>query len=323
VQFDLSICVPHFAAEPEMLQRSLATAVEASPGTAGAEIVLLPTDHRAAEAADRLVLPREVRVVRPSRPLTLVENWNRCLTCSTGRLIHILHDDDALDARFYESILGLESRFPSAALFATAIRDVATAPILPDEREAELLVGAAAAHFFLADDRHGCGNVVMSRAVVDAAGNFSDAYPYGPDEEAYLRWAAHGGVAFDPRPLYLVTTHAEQARRRTWVERDFGDLYARSRVEGAAALGEEAIGLSYSSTARRLTSTALDVADAFGGTHATDILRAADRLPLERRERIRVAVARAVVRSRLLLALARSRRSLWFSIHLVATASGY
>ena len=193
----------------------------------------------------------------------MASSWNRCLSASRGALVHILHADDALAPGFYTTILSLAERHPQRSLYATGYGLLDDAPPTSgrtDGRDALLLTGEAAGRFILAGERHCCGSVVISRHVFQVSGGFRDEYPYGPDEEAYLRYAAAGGLAFYPRPLYRERKHAKQGRIGAWKNSDFVATYLAGRIDGARHFGDAVVRIAKHSTARRVISLAVTLA---------------------------------------------------------------
>ena len=305
----LSVCIPTAGRSWAVVAQALGSAQAAAlPGT---EILLAP------QGSDppRERVPAGVRVLPPIPEAGLVENWNRCLTESQGRLIHILHDDDLVTPGFYEAIVEMERRFPEASLYATGMTyflgDAGrTSRRAPAGSPPERFEGAAAARLILAGNAHCCGSVVISRRVVRALGPFDPAFPYCPDEEAYLRFASLGGIVVDRRRLYLERVWPGQLRYRTWERPDFVPTYFAARVQGAARYGDEirerARRAAANVTLKVITSNLLD-----GRIEAADRnLRELLALYPRATELRRYGRMRAGRRSRFLRGLARARRSL-------------
>jgi hypothetical protein len=137
---------------------------------------------------------------------------------------------------------------------------------------------------------------------------FRDEFGYCPDEEAYLRYAARGGLAFSLAPLYLVRTHPAQTRRSTWRRDDFVRVYFASRRTGAEQYDAETVRFAESSSARRVISLAVTLAVA-GETRvaAKRLDDLADVYPTCARSP-RWWLAKGAVRVRALRAIARMRR---------------
>jgi hypothetical protein len=290
-----------------MVQECVDSAAQQLPS--GSELTILPNGSRAVETVSAVRLPPNARIVPSYEELDLVANWNRCLDEAAGSLIHILHDDDAVAPGFYSTVLNLSRRFPDAGLYATT-----AAPLVPAPDAARapsggdvLLEGIDAARFFLIDDRHACGNVVMKRDVIAREGGFLTEFSYCCDEEAYLRWAAVGGVGLNPAPLYRNRVHPGQTRYSDWLRTDFVDLYLGSRATGASRLGPEAFELAVKSSEQRVVSVAITLA--LAGNDADSQLRLRElSAALKPRQSRRARLAMLACRSRVVLRSLQLRR---------------
>jgi glycosyltransferase involved in cell wall biosynthesis len=307
----LSVCIPVYRKPPETVQVAIDSAARQLPS--GSELLLLPDGRSALDVVDQLRLPDGTRVVASEERLGLVGNWNRCLTSSDGSLVHILHDDDAVAPGFYDAILFLAHRYPEASLYATAARalrgEISTAG-LDLMHHSFLLEGESAARFLLEEGDHNCGSVVLTRRAVEREGPFRSEFDYCPDEEAYLRYAAVGGLAVTPAPLYLGGTHPAQASYATWRRADFVQVFIASRVEGARFYGDAMMELAGQSSARGVISLAISLAAAGETRLALNRLDDLAEVYPPSRRWLRYRVARVVLRSRVLLRAFRFRRRL-------------
>jgi hypothetical protein len=305
--FVLSVCIPCYSAPAEMVQESVDSAAAQLP--AGSELVVLPNGRRAVETVSAVRLPPEARVVPSHEELDLVTNWNRGLEEAAGSLVHFLHEDDAVAPGFYSTVLDLWRRHPDAGLYATTSTQLTSTSPPPSAPSGDgaLLQGLDAARFFLVDDRHACGNVVMKGDVIAREGGFLPEFSHCCDEEAFLRWAAAGGVALHPAPLYRNRVHMGQSRYSSWMRSDFVQLYLGSRIEGARRLGQEAVELAVSSSERRVVSVAITLA--LAGHEAESQLRLRElSAALEPRRSRRAQLARLACRSRVMLRFLHLRR---------------
>ena len=305
----LSICIPCYSSPREMVQESIESAAAQLPD--GAELIVLPNGPDAIEVVGTLSLPPSARVEPSSDVLDLVSNWNRCLDAANGALIHFLHEDDAVAPGFYRAILSAAERFPDAAIYSTASQAYDAPLPSPEALNAEpaLFEGLDAARFLLVDDRHSCGNIVLTRRVVEERGGFLQEYAYSVDEEAYLRYAAAGGIGFHPAPLYRNRVHPGQVRYASWLRPEFVREFVGGRIEGARAFGSEARALAERTSIDRIVSALVTVALAGYRDEAVAQLEELERFLRPARSR-RVRVAKAVCRSRAALALVRLRRRL-------------
>lgn len=244
-----------------MLQTAIDSAAMQLP--AGSELLIFPNGLEALAASDSVTMPGEVRVFPSEKHLSQVANWNRCLAESQGKLIHLLHADDAVAPGFYQAVLDLVERYPKAALYATGFSPMEEGTLASKQShdgETQLLTGETAARSILAGGRHCCGSVVISSWSVRKHGPFRDEYLYGPDEETYLRYAATGGLAFETRRLYRERAHIKQTRNPTWLEDDFVATYLKGRTDGARLYGEAITQFAKETTARRVISVAMTLA---------------------------------------------------------------
>jgi hypothetical protein len=259
----LSVCIPYYGKSADVVEQAIESAHASLPDRS--ELLVFPDGEEAAKELGLISLPSGVRVLPSTTRLGLVANWNRCLGLSAGQLVHLLHDDDVVAPGFFRAILELRARFSQAALYATGVVELnedesETAARSKQPQEPFYVEGAEAARFILEDARYSAGSVVLSRRAIDSAGLFRAEFPYCPDEEALLRYAREGGIAFDSARLYRVRTHERQTRFSTWRRPDFVATYVRSRIEGAAGFGPSVVELASDSSARRVISVAVSLA---------------------------------------------------------------
>jgi hypothetical protein len=302
----LSVCIPCYRADGDLIVAAAQSAAAALRD--GCELLVFASGPSTA-IVHELPLPAETRIVASDRPLTLVENWNRCLTDTTGSLVHILHSDDLVAAGFYATILDLAERFPQAALYATATgQPGAGAGAELNGADGVHLPPREAAAFFLVDERHSCGNVVLTRRAFEQRGAFDPAFSSCPDEEAYLRYAAAGGLGFSPKPLYLERSHGLQERFSAWQRPEFVDEYFLARMVGARHLDQETEALAVTSTERSIVSVAVALADAGLRPSAEHVLHELTRINADSSRAWRVRLARLACRRPLVLRLLSIRR---------------
>jgi hypothetical protein len=299
----ISVCIPT-AGKPFQIVQETADQVSLELD-AIAELLVAPQGASGAATARQLHLPPRARVLEPLAAPGIPANWNRCIRESKGELIHLLHDDDLVEAGFYAAIQSLANFFPHAAFYATGSTGHRQLP-----RGPQAATGARAARLLL-EDRFSCGSIVINRRILETSSVFDPAFPFCPDEEAYLRLAAQGGFAYDPRQLYRERSSPLQERRRSWHEPRFVDTYFEARTRGAMYFGEETVELARATTKRRVIGVALSVAlagDRQTAIHHLDRLLLL--LPSRHRRGWRMRVARHAVVSNPFLRLVRLRRQL-------------
>ncbi|MGH3134030.1 MAG: glycosyltransferase family 2 protein [Gaiellaceae bacterium] len=263
----ISVTIPVYKPRSEYLTAALRSALDSVPRDAEVILVL----DAAGGDVPEIEVPEGVRVDGGADESGLAATWNRCLQTAAGELVHILHQDDLVTRDFYTAILEARLNRPDASLFASGFRSISPesgvdsvrdTPLASAEKRTTHLTGADAARFLLGSNRHCCGSVVLHRERALSLGGFSDAYPHSPDEEAYLRIAAHGGLVFSPEALYLARQHDDQARLRSWSRPDFVATYRRSRLDGARGYGSETQSFARRVTADRICSSMVTLAAA-------------------------------------------------------------
>jgi glycosyltransferase involved in cell wall biosynthesis len=302
----LSVCIPFFGKPAEFLQAAVDSASSQLPP--GSELLLFPDGPHAQAIVAKISSPQGTKVLTSGGQLGLAGNWNRCILESTGDLIHILHDDDIIATGFYGTILELVARYPEAALYATGFGTLGEKSSEQQRNASRLFIGEAAARFLLEVGAHACGSVVLTRRAIERRGLFRKEFEYCPDEEAYLRYAAEGGFAFAPLPLYRVRAHDAQARYATWRRPDFVRTYLKSRVEGARNFSESAATVAAESSTRNVVTVALTLAlRGERGLASQRLQELADAYPAAASSP-RFRLAKLACRSRVLLHAAALRR---------------
>ena len=171
-----------------------------------------------------------VTVVRQPANLGMVGNWNYCLTAGTNDWVCLVHDDDRLLDGAAEAIRRACALVGGSGVVAHAenlrLRHVADGGFCYERREP----GA----FAVLDTAVCPSGVTIHRAVVAAAGGFSDAFAYSADLEYFARLFARfpSVVIRNPRVLEYVL-HGGNYQFKTWRRDDF---LAQLRAVEAAAL---------------------------------------------------------------------------------------
>src|SRR4051794_40281805 len=110
----LSVCIPYANKPAAFLEEAARSAATALP--AGGELIVLADGPTASATARSARLPDGTQLIEHTEAKGLCGNWNAALEVARGDLIHILHDDDTVDRRFYDTVLFLAQAFPRAAL---------------------------------------------------------------------------------------------------------------------------------------------------------------------------------------------------------------
>jgi hypothetical protein len=199
------------------------------------------------------------QLVRQTKRIGLVANWNACLQVGSNDLIHLMHADDAVTPYFYIAVRrAMEAHhvaMVAAGRFPVSYPSVEWLDTTESSGQIALLRGREAASYLLSRDKPPTGSFVLRRSVLGLPlRGFDSRYAYCPDEELYLRTLVRGDLALVESRLYLESSHIHQARYWTWHRADFADVYFAARVEGARAVGREVVQLARHQTGRRLFS---------------------------------------------------------------------
>jgi glycosyltransferase involved in cell wall biosynthesis len=94
--------------------------------------------------------------------IPIAANWNYCVSVTSSKLVHILHDDDLVSPHFYQQLLRLHITWPDAALYYQACVNFGkqsgyTCPVNTEGPWEEARVTLASRNFFM------CPGVVFSR----------------------------------------------------------------------------------------------------------------------------------------------------------------
>ena len=133
-----------------------------------------------------------------------LRNFETCINRSTGKLVHLLHGDDAVKVGFYAEIEALFYEFPEIG--AAYARSATIDEKGNEEREwaANLFPPRGIVDDFLARiagfQQLQPPSMVVKRSVYERLGSFF-AVDYGEDWEMWVRIAAHFPVAYSPKCL--------------------------------------------------------------------------------------------------------------------------
>jgi glycosyltransferase involved in cell wall biosynthesis len=193
------------------LRQTLASVLQQDPGPEAMQIEVVDdgsTDDPKAVVAE--LAPSRVGFHRQPANVGAVGNFNTCLIRARGELVHLLHGDDWVQEKFYET---MAHPFVTTDVGAAFCRYVATnesgdwqkltaleqptAGVIPDwlERIAE-------------GQRLQTPCMVVRRAVYEAVGGFDARLEYAEDWEMWVRIAARYAVWYEPEPLAVYRVHS-------------------------------------------------------------------------------------------------------------------
>lgn len=182
---------------------------DASPGAGVGEVV-------------RAVGGGRVGYARNPANLGVGGNANACLARARGRVVHLLHADDSVDAGFYAAMGAAFARTPGlGAAFARARyvdaqgRELGLSPEAP----AGVIPGAAA--FLAREQRIMTPAIVVAREAYERVGGFDARLHASEDWEMWVRVAARYPVWGEARVLASYRVHeASNTGRHARVGRD-------------------------------------------------------------------------------------------------------
>ena len=154
---------------------------------------------------------------RQARNLGNVGNFNTCLRRARGRLVHILHGDDAVREGYYERLGEALERHPEVGAafcrYVSIDEDGHWRTISPLEaRKAGVIQGWLES--LARGQRLQPPCITVRRDVYERLGGFDDRLFYYEDWEMWTRIAAHYPVWHEPVPLALYRVHGGTASDR-------------------------------------------------------------------------------------------------------------
>ena len=207
-QWSVMIPTYHCAA---YLRETLESVLAQDLGPASMQIEVVD-DHSTADDPESVVHEvggGRVSFHRQPRNVGHVENFNTCLRRSRGRLVHLLHGDDRVEAGFYRAMARPFAHDPEAgAAFCryTGIDERSMRQSLSPLEQPQ----AGRIPDFL--ERIALGQrlqvacMVVRRDAYERVGGFA-AWPFAEDWEMWVRLAAHVPVWYEPEPLAQYRVH--------------------------------------------------------------------------------------------------------------------
>jgi len=196
------------------LEEALASVLIQDPGAEEMQICVVDdaSDDDPAAVAERLGHGR-VEFFRQAQNVGHTQNFNTCITLARGRLVHILHGDDAVLPGFYAKMGRHFDEHPTVG--AAFCRQFFTDPSgAAREESARLLPESGilpdAARIFATRPLLSPPAMVVRRDVYSAVGGFDVRFTHaGEDLEMWVRIAAQYPIAFELEPLVLYRRHPE------------------------------------------------------------------------------------------------------------------
>lgn len=184
------------------------------------EIVVVDDGSRNADVAAivRAVDPAgRVRIARHADRLGLAGNWNRAVDMATGRLVHLLHQDDLVRPGFYDRMAHAFERAPriGMAFCRNTIIDGAGRRTKTASR-LRWLPGILGGWPETIGERQRVQTpaVVVARTTYDAVGGYRCDLRQTLDWEMWVRIAGRFPVWYEPRVLAAYRRHTENETTR-------------------------------------------------------------------------------------------------------------
>lgn len=174
--------------------------------------------------------------------------FNTCIERSNGRLVHILHGDDAVRSGYYERISALASQYPELGLYAARCfyidEDSVITAVTPRLKTLEL-PGRSVVTFFDGTPIQFAG-ITVRREAYEQLGGFRLDLVHAADCEMWARVISHcGGVVLsEPLASYRHLANSDSSRLIRIAEnvRDLcrlNEVFSKSYPEFSFARGEK------------------------------------------------------------------------------------
>jgi len=196
------------------LEKTLESVLAALP-TSEMEIVVVDdcsTKDDPEEVVARIGAGR-VRFSRNEKNLGATATFNRCLTLSRGRFVHILHGDDAVLPGFYSKVESTLTAAPDAG--ACACRSVRIDELGRRlDRGVPLTREHATSHSLFRRNTLTAPAVVVRRDVIERTGGFRTDLVHSADWDLWKRIALVSRIVVVDEPLLLYRVHNGQDTSR-------------------------------------------------------------------------------------------------------------
>lgn len=215
----LSICIPTVGTSP-FLADTLASVRRAFQPDC--EVLLIDNASRSGDlAAIAAASGLPVRIVPTDTRLSMGSNWNFALEQARAPWVHILHDDDWVDADFYAQALADLSRAGDVGLWLCSSQDVDQEPagVIPPlllPAAGPLHAPAAWTRIMLTPPRFRCAAVILNRAHAHSLGGFDARLRQLLDMDFFWRVGFVYGVCLNPKPMAYWRRHTGSATHANW-----------------------------------------------------------------------------------------------------------
>ncbi len=218
-----SVMLPTY--EPDMrLAQAIRSVLAQDPGESHMEIVVVDDGSRAADV-EAVVRSADaggrVRLVRHADRLGLAGNWNRAIHASSGRLVHLLHQDDFVMPGFYARMADAFARADGIGMAFCRSRIIdGEGRRLKTSSRLRWMPGVVARWPEIIGERQRVQtpSAVVARTTYDAVGPYRSDLCHTLDWEMWVRIATRFPVWHDPRPLAAYRRHAGNESSRLFTK---------------------------------------------------------------------------------------------------------
>jgi glycosyltransferase involved in cell wall biosynthesis len=201
------------------LRETLASVLAQDPGPDRMQIEVV--DDRSTDNPEAVVAELgagRVAYYRQAQNIGKVRNFNTCIERSRGRLVHVLHGDDAVREGFYGAIEGLFDTYPEiGAGFCRYISmdgDGNWETIGELEPDGRGVLDGWLERIALGQ-RVQTPCMVVCRSVYEQLGGFDARLTHCEDWEMWTRIAAGFPIAYEPEPLAAYRVHSLSSSDRS------------------------------------------------------------------------------------------------------------
>jgi glycosyltransferase involved in cell wall biosynthesis len=212
--------IPTYNPRPQYLEQTLRSVLAQDQGPERMQIEVIddcsPSVDVSALVMD--IAGKRIAFSRNAQNLGLARSWNCCIERAAGTWIHILHQDDYIDAAFYKHLQRLAELHPWASLLATRSFIVDADGVISDvtPRVLSLEKGGNVIDDFFYQTPIQCPGVVVRRRCYEEVGGFREDLKYTLDCEMWARAIKAQSGFVTSAVLSYYRSNAENQSRQLW-----------------------------------------------------------------------------------------------------------
>ena len=218
-----SVMLPTYEPDERLIE-AIRSVLAQPPGSDSMEIAVVDDCSQKADVSSlvRFADPSgRVRIMKHDRRLGLAGNWNRAVEASSGRLVHLLHQDDFVLPGFYGRIANAFERTPGIGMAFCRSRIIDGAGRwLKTTSRMRWTAGVLAGWPEKIGERQRVQtpSAVVARATYEAVGPYRPDLCYTLDWEMWVRIATRMPVWYEPRVLAAYRRHADNESSRLFMD---------------------------------------------------------------------------------------------------------